>query len=86
MPLNNDSKIIMCAIRFRDAHLSDDVIFVTNDLSCKHLAHLYFGDDVESVEEEKYDYDGYKEVYLDYNEMSEFYSHMDSNPFELLIN
>ena len=86
MPLNNDSKIIACAIHFRDAHPSDNTIFVTNDLSCKHLAHLYFGDDVESVEEEKYDYDGYKEVYLDYDEMSEFYSHMDSNPFELLIN
>lgn len=86
MPLNNDSKIIMCAIRFRDAHLADDVIFVTNDLSCKHLAHLYFGDNVESVEEEKYDYDGYKEVYLDEDGMSEFYSNMDKNLYDLYIN
>lgn len=86
MPLNNDSKIIMCAIRFRDAHLADDVIFVTNDLSCKHLAHLYFGENVESVVEEKYDYDGYKEVYLDMNEMSEFYSNMDKNLYDLHIN
>ena len=86
MPLNNDSKIIMCAIRFRDAHLADDVIFITNDLSCKHLAHLYFGESVESVIEEKYDYDGYKEVYLDENEMSEFYSHPDMNFYNLNIN
>lgn len=86
MPLNNDSKIIMCAIRFRDAHLADDVIFVTNDLSCKHLAHLYFGDNVESVIEEKYDYDGYKEVYLNEEEMSNFYSHMNENLYDLFIN
>ena len=86
MPLNNDSKIIMCAIRFRDAHLADDVIFVTNDLSCKHLAHLYFGENVESVIEEKYDYDGYKEVYLDEDEMNEFYSNPDKNIYDLYIN
>ncbi len=86
MPLNNDSKIIMCAIRFRDKHLSDEVIFVTNDISCKHLARIYFGEQVESVIEEKYDYDGYKEVYLDDEGMVEFYSNPNTNIYNLLIN
>lgn len=86
MPINNDAKIIMCARHFQEKHPSDTIIFITNDLSCKHLAHLYFGNNVESIIEEKYDYDGYKEVYLNEEEMSNFYSHMNENLYDLFIN
>lgn len=86
MPLTNDSKIIISAIKCREKIGDYDMIFVTNDLSCKHLARLYFGDNVESVIEEKYDYDGYKEVYLNEEEMSDFYSHPEENKYGLFIN
>lgn len=86
MPLTNDSKIIACAIHFKNSHPDDDITFVTNDLSCKHLAHLHFGNKVEKVDEEKYDYDGYKEVYLDDIEMGNFYSNLDKNLYNLYIN
>lgn len=86
LPLTNDSKIIACALYFKETHSDDEVIFITNDLSCKHIAHLFFKNNVESIIEEQHDYDGYKEVYLDENEMSEFYSNMDKNLYDLFIN
>ena len=86
MPLNNDAKIIASAVWLTEQKPEATVIFVTNDLSCKHLAHLYFGDNVESIVDEKYDYDGYKEVYLTDDEMSTFYSNMDTNIYNLYIN
>lgn len=86
LSLTNDSKIIACATIFKEEHPEDEVVFVTNDISCKHLASLYFGDNIESVQEEKYDYNGYKEVYLDEETMSEFYSNPSYNMFNLHIN
>lgn len=86
MPINNDAKIIMCARHLQEKYPKDTVIFITNDLSCKHLAHLYFGNNVDSIVEEKYDYDGYKEVYLNEEEMSNFYSNMNKNLYDLHIN
>ena len=86
IPINNDAKIIMSAAWLKDEEPDSTVIFITNDLSCKHLAHLYFGDNVESIEDEKYDYDGYKEIYLNDEEMSEFYSNMNVNLYNLYIN
>lgn len=86
MPLTNDSRIIIGAIKCREKIGDYDMVFVTNDLSCKHLARVYYGDNVESVVEEKYNYDGYKEVYLNEEEMSEFYTHPEVNTYELFIN
>jgi predicted ribonuclease YlaK len=60
--------------------------FVTNDLCCKHLARLKLNIPIESYREEDYDYDGYKEVALDSDEMSDFYSSMNENKFNLFIN
>lgn len=61
--LTNDAKIIACARHFAATHPEDEVIFVTNDLICRHIASMYFT--TEKVVEEEYDYDGYKEVFLD---------------------
>lgn len=84
LSLTNDSKIIACARHFAATHPEDEVIFVTNDLICRHIASMYF--QVEKVVEEAYDYDGYKEVYLDGDGMTNFYSNQYENIFDLYIN
>ena len=85
MDATPDNKIIVSAMSFRDDHLDDEFVFVSNDLCCKHLARLHF-DRVESYEEEPYEYDGYQEVSLSPNEMSYFYSHYNENIYNLHIN
>lgn len=82
--ITNDSKIITTARQFAVTHPKDEVIFVSNDLLCRHLASLYLP--VEKVKEEDYEYDGYKEVYLDEDEMAEFYSNPTTNLYDLFIN
>ena len=82
--LTNDAKIIACARHFAATHPLDQVIFVSNDLICRHIASIYF--EVEKVLEETYEYDGYKEVYLTSDQMAEFYSNMDQNLYDLYIN
>ena len=82
--LSNDAKIIACARHFAAKHPQDEVIFVTNDLICRHIASMYFI--TEKVIEEDYDYDGYKEVYLDEDGLIEFYSNQDKNLYNLFIN
>lgn len=86
LPDTPDSKIIVSALQFKSQNPDDDITFVTNDLCCKHLAKTYLNMPVESYVEEAYDYDGYKEVYLNSDEMSNFYSNMDKNLFGLHIN
>ena len=82
--LTNDAKIIACARHFAATHPEDEVIFVTNDLICRHIASMYFT--TEKVVEEEYDYDGYKEVFLDEDRMTEFYSNPEANLYDLHIN
>ena len=54
--VNNDIKIISCALYAAiDLHRDDEVIFVTNDLICRHIASMYFT--TEKVVEEEYDYE-----------------------------
>lgn len=84
LSLTNDTKIIACARHFATTHPEDEIIFVTNDLICRHIASMYFP--VEKILEENYDYDGYKEVYLDEEGMTEFYSNLDTNLYDLYIN
>lgn len=86
LPLTEDSKIITCAKWFQEQHPGDEISFVTNDLCCKHIARTILNMPIESYIEEAYDYDGYKEVYLDTDKMSEFYCNQDKNLFDLHIN
>ena len=86
LPMTEDSKIIICAKYFQETHPNDDVAFVTNDLCCKHIARSILHMPIESYIEEAYDYDGYREVYLDDDKMSEFYSNPNKNLFGLYIN
>ena len=71
--LTNDLKIIACVLDFSGEHPEDEIIFVTNDLLCKHIAKIFFNK-VEEVIEENFDYDGYKEIYLTPNDMANFYT------------
>ena len=82
--LTNDAKIIACARHFASTHPEDEIIFVSNDLICRHIASLYFK--TEKIIEDDFDYDGFKEVWLDEDEMSNFYSHPEENTFNLLVN
>ena len=82
--LTNDAKIIACARHFAATHPDDEIIFVSNDLICRHIASIYFV--TEKVVEEEYDYDGYMEVYLDEDQMAEFYSNPYDNVFNLFVN
>ena len=43
--------------------------FITNDIFCKELAHLILTCDIDSYKEEEYNYDGYKEITLNEDEM-----------------
>ena len=81
--VNNDTKIIATARHFAAEHPEDEVIFVSNDLLCRHLASLYLP--VEKVEEE-YEYDGYKEVCLDEAGFNNLYSNPNTNIFDLHVN
>lgn len=83
--VSNDLKIIACAIDIKNNYPEDEVIFVTNDLLCKHIA-LMFLNHVEEIGIEEQDYDGYKEVYLNTDDMANFYSTTDCNVYNLLVN
>ena len=87
LPITNDSKIIICADAYMDLiEPEDEFIFYTNDICCKHMAHLTLECPICSVEEEKYDYDGYKMIQMDDEEMAEFYSNPTVNKYDLYIN
>ena len=86
LPVNEDSKIIVCANLFQKQHPDDEIVFITNDLCCKHIARTVLNMPVLSYIEEDYEYDGYQEVFLDSEQMSEFYSNPTINMFNLHIN
>lgn len=81
--INNDIKILACAKNFESEH--NNITFITNDLSLRFLA-IAEGLKVNEVKEEKYQYSGYKEVYLNEEELIYFYSHLNENIYNLYIN
>lgn len=87
LPVTNDSKIIICALNwFNELQPGDQMTFITNDICCKQIAHLVLQCNIESIAEDAYNYDGYKEVVMDDDEMAEFYSNPTTNIYELYIN
>lgn len=86
LPINDDMRILACAIAF-DKLYPDEVTFVTNDLSLKVIANLYFGEDsIESVQQEEEIYHGYSDIMLNEEEMSDFYQNLHSNIGKNMIN
>lgn len=87
LPITNDSKIIICAKNYMQLiKPEDEFFFYTNDICCKHLAHIALDCPIRSVEEEKYDYDGYKIIQMNDDEMAYFYSNPTENKYDLHIN
>ena len=86
--INNDLRILSCAFHYDYYIHPDETVFVTNDLALKAIANCFFGEDsIESVNEESLDiYTGYKEIQLSDQELSDLYSKLDYNWFDLLIN
>ena len=82
---NNDLKIIACAF----LGTGEDVIFVTSDIACYHIATSLFSLNVEFYQEKDDDYLGYIVKELDYEELATFYDStliQNENKYNLLIN
>ena len=64
--INDDLRILSCAL-WADRNIApDDITFVSNDFALFTIANLYFGtDSIGYIVPEEDDYKGYKEVYLD---------------------
>ena len=86
LPITDDSKILSTAIEFKLAH--PNTIFITNDLSLKAMANLFFDKDhIQSIDEELIDeYKGYVEITMTDAEMADFYSNQYENVYNLHIN
>ena len=83
LPITDDSKILSTAYDFKLSH--PETIFITNDLSLKAMANLFFDNDhIQSINEELLDeYNGYLEVFMSDAEMAEFYSNQNDNVYNL---
>lgn len=64
----------------------EDVIFVSNDISCKNIAKNVLGLDVESVSSEVEDYKGYIEIHPTEEELADIYQNPTVNTYGLLTN
>lgn len=86
--ISDDMKILASAIWCNDHLHTDNTNFVTNDLCLKKIANLFFGNDCvlsvpENIDDE---YTGYVEVTMDEDTMSNFYTNLDYNFYNLYIN
>lgn len=81
--ITDDTRILSDAIACNE---HDDIIFVTNDLSLKHIANCFFGDKmIESITDDTDDcYTGYINATLSDKALAEFYQNPANNVFNLL--
>ena len=86
LPDTPDNKIIISAGWFQLENQDKKVIFITNDLCCKHIAKSLLNIPVESYVEEDFNYDGYREIQMNDDEMADFYSNPTINKYGLYIN
>ena len=84
--ITNDIKILACAFWYKKTYNVENICFITNDLALKHIARIYFDNNVESVKDVDDFYAGYKEVYLDDQQLIDFYQELNKNHFNLLTN
>lgn len=84
--ITDDLRILSDALYCDNKIYVDSTIFVTNDLSLKRIANLFFGDRmIESIIEDQDEYTGYKTIIADDDILSEFYQNMQYNFFNLHI-
>ena len=85
LEINNDVKILATAL---ECAKTEDLIFVTNDLSLKMLAKLFFTNDkITSIITTEDKYVGYKHFYFSDEGLNMLYSNLsDNEPYGLNIN
>ena len=87
LPFNDDLRILATAIDYDNTRHPDETIFVTNDLSLKNIANLFFGEDsIESVSEDLDPYKGFADIVLNDEQTTELYSNLNNNIFNLNVN
>ncbi len=87
--ITDDMRILATAYWYENNIHPDDVNFYTNDLALKHIANVFFGDgNIKSVKDfnDYEQYDGYKEVQMSEEDMSNFYQNLQQNTYNLLVN
>lgn len=83
----NDAKILASALYYERTYAPGNLIFVTNDLAQKHIAELFFDKKrIQSLHLEVDNYTGYKEISFTDDELTELYSDLNNNHFNLRIN
>jgi predicted ribonuclease YlaK len=85
--INDDMRILASAL-WADRYIApDNITFITNDLALSNIANLYFGEDsINYIKPKEDNYQGYREVFMNENEMTAFYMAPNDNYFNLLIN
>lgn len=89
LEVNNDTKILACAIDYDKNVAPDETVLVTEDLCFKNIANLFFGEDsIISVRDnyEEDNYTGYKELILTDEQLCQLYSEPKINDLGLLNN
>lgn len=85
--INDDMRILSDAIRYDNNVRPDEVIFVSNDLSLRHIANCFFGNDsICSIPENEDNYKGFAEVSFTDEEMADFYLNPQLNEYNLYTN
>ena len=85
LTITNDMKILATALDFYKLH--KDLLFVSNDLSLRTIAVLFFPQEqIAIVAEEDDNYTGYIDITLSDEELENFYSYSTINHFEAFIN
>lgn len=92
LEVNNDIKILACAFDYDKQQHPDETVFVTNDLALKAIANIFFGQDcIESVDENTIDdYKGFKEFYINDEDLAKVYEKplvnwFDCSPNEYIL-
>ena len=86
LDITDDTRILSDAYWYNTNKRPDEVIFVTNDLSLKHIANLFFGNEmIDSIPEDTDDYSGYKEIAADDDTLAQFYQDSSYNHYNLHI-
>lgn len=84
LSISNDMKILATAI---DYNKLNEIIFITNDLSLKAIAHLFLNNTmISSIQENDDEYSGYIEYNFSNEQMEEFYSNLNNNYLSVNIN
>lgn len=87
LEINNDTKILACALEYERNNCPDNLMFITNDLSLSVFASLFFGEDsIGRVQVEPDDYTGYKDITFYGDSMEKLYSNLNQNLYNLNIN